>query len=146
MSLIVSSRLRLKYLLPLSDFKKLEFSWQIFKKICKYKKLTPSSRSWGVLCRRADRWTDVHDTICHDMTKLLVPFRTFANAPKSRYTIDLNIGLIHTPLWITGVCWWRHEEETVAYRLRSLNGASCWKAASWLACQGILFLLLKLYS
>jgi hypothetical protein len=121
----------------------LEFSWQIFKKIPKYKKLIVH---WAeAVTFDADRETD--EQTCdtwHDMTKLIVPFGNFADAPENGCTVDFKYWSKNTPLWMTVVCRWRQEVEIVVCRLRSLHGtSSLLKADSWLSCQSILCFLLK---
>ena len=60
---------------------KLEFSRQIFEKSSNIKfHENPSSGSRVVPCGQTDRRTDGRT----DMTKLIVVFRNFANAPKKR--------------------------------------------------------------
>ena len=67
--------LHLKYLLFLSDSIKLEFYQQIFEKYSNIKfHENPSSENRVVPCGQTDRRTD--------MTKLIVDFRNFENAPK----------------------------------------------------------------
>jgi hypothetical protein len=61
----------------LSDFKKLEFSRQFFEKYSNIKfHENPSSGSRAVACGQRGGRTD--------MTKQIVAFRNFANAPKNR--------------------------------------------------------------
>jgi hypothetical protein len=54
---------------------KLEFSWHVFEKYTDVKFYeNPSSENEVVPCGQTDRWTDI--------TKVIVAFRNFANAPK----------------------------------------------------------------
>ena len=67
--------LYVKYRLFLSDFMKLEFSWADFRKYSNLKfHENPPSGSRAVPCGRTDKT---------DTTKLIVPFRNFAEAPKN---------------------------------------------------------------
>jgi hypothetical protein len=60
---------------------KLEFSWQILKKIPKYKK-------WTIYRAGPEMFHAGRRTDGQDITKLIVPLHNFANAPNSRCTSE----------------------------------------------------------
>jgi hypothetical protein len=83
--------LHVKYPLFLSDFNDTLIFWKDFRKYSNMKlHENPSSGSRVVSCGRQDRQTD--------MTKLMVAFRNFANAPKKIHLLTQCICVFHTIL------------------------------------------------
>jgi len=89
---------------------KIEFSRQIFKKLSNIKYIkNPSRGSWIVFFRTERQTGRQWDR--QDMTKLIIPLRNFANAPKNKtFVLDANV-------WV----WQKDSVRELAYCCTDFN-------------------------
>ena len=112
---------------------KIEFSQQIFEKYSYIKfHENVSSRSRVFPCGRTDGRTDKREDRQTDMTKLIVAFRNFANAPKN-YNFTCYFVLVDRLSQIEGI-WEQGAEENIWAKYEGCNGRlekTVYWEASW---------------